>query len=922
MKNKFRFSVVACLLPCIFLFAFENQSGDPILDRLVNNLQRWADSIPQEKVYLQMDKPYYALGDTIWFKGYVTVGSRHQLSALSGAMYVELINEKDSLLQRLKLPVTTGMVMGDFILKDDYLQGSYRIRAYTQWMRNASEDYFFDHTFSVGDVAGGDIVAKVDFSYHDDKDKKVLTALLNYTNDQGKALGEKDVRYEIWANHRPLWKQTGKTDALGSLRIVIPDDIKQHPEGAYLHTILEGSDKYPVSRDFPIKATLVQSDIQFFPEGGNLVNEIPTRVAFKATGIDGLGLAIKGNIVDNESNEVAKLSTLHAGMGSFLMTPVAGKTYNARVTFEDGSIKTVPLPIAVDNGYVLSIYQPNRDSILLRVHASKKMLGTTINLIAHTSGELMFAAAVKMDNPIASIWLQKKSFPTGIAQFTLFSASGEPLNERIAFIRSSDIMHLEIKTDKTNYNSKEKVNVRLSCKNGKGNPSAGNFSVSVIDESKVPFDENKESTIFSNLLLKSDLKGYVEEPNYYFAQQSEEVDKALDNLMLTQGYRRFAWKALTDVSGSKPQFPTENLGTVISGRVVTLNNNPKPVAGANISMVALRANAVKSTTTGTDGRFRFDPFFLTDSIKLSLQARTAKGSDKVALILDSISDIKVNTNPNLADVSLNVHSSLKQFLEAGKKEDETYEKMGLLDRVHRLKEVKIRARKNEQKEPVAMQGILQVPEQSVDKVYRIPHPELCANLGTCLQGALPRIRFVPQIIGYNHIKVPFTNYPRYLDQGKLVPVNVIVDGILISDSIEVGDIFDNNALQATDIIKIEVVDANLAQKAVLGGPSILIFTNRGKVRKIYNPSMTNITPKGYNKVREFYLPRYDRVYGASSQPDLRTTVYWNPYLKTDSTGNTTFDFFNADGPGTYRLIVEGVNAEGQLGRSIGIYKIE
>jgi len=840
MMKTHTLTLITVLLCAIVSVAFIQRDDVP-LDKLVTSLQRWTDSIPQEKVYLHMDKPYYALGDTIWFKGYVTIGSRHQLSKLSGAVYVDLISEKDSVLQQLKLPVTSGMVMGDFILKDDYHQGSYRLRAYTQWMRNAGEDYFFDHTFLVGDIAGGDIVAKADFSYRDDKGKKTLTALLNYTNDQGKALGEKDVRYEIWVNHKPLWRQNGRTDALGSLRVTIPDDIKQHPEGAYLHTILQGSDKYAVSRDFPIKATLTQSDIQFFPESGNLVNSLTSRVGFKAVGIDGLGIHLKGRVTDNDNQEVAKFETLHAGMGSFLMTPVAGKTYTANIIFDDGTTKTIPLPKPADEGYVLSVYQPDRDSILVRVHASAKMLGSTVSLIAHTGGELVFANPFRVDNMITSIRLPKKSFPTGIAQFTLFSSTGEPLNERIAFIRSKDIMQLGIKTAKSTYSSKERVQVELTARDGKSNPTAANFSVSVIDESKVPFDENKESTIFSNLLLTSDLKGHIEDPNYFFVSENSTIERALDDLMLTQGYRRFTWKQLNNPT-NKPQFPVEDLGTLISGRVVTLNDNPKPVAGANISMVALRANAVKSAATGANGRFSFEPFFLTDSIKFSLQARTVKGSDKVMLILDSIPGIKVNPNPNLADASLNVHSSLKQFLENGKKQDDINEKLGLLDKVHRLKEVQIRAQKTKPKSDIAMQGILQVPEQSVDKIYKIPQPELCANLGTCLQGALPRIRFGPKTVPLGSAGViQFINYPHYVGIGGDT-INVIVDGVLIRDPVEIGDIFDNNKIDATDIIKIEVVDANLALKSTLGGPAILIFTNRGKVKKVYNPSMANITP--------------------------------------------------------------------------------
>ena len=130
----------------LFLLAFIPKFDDPI-DKIVASLQKWTDANPQEKVYVHMDKPYYALGDTIWFKAYVTVGTKHQLSALSGSLYVDLISDQDSLVKSLKLPIITGMAVGDFELGDDLREGSYRIRAYTQWMRNAGPDYFFDHTF-------------------------------------------------------------------------------------------------------------------------------------------------------------------------------------------------------------------------------------------------------------------------------------------------------------------------------------------------------------------------------------------------------------------------------------------------------------------------------------------------------------------------------------------------------------------------------------------------------------------------------------------------------------------------------------------------------------------------------------------------------------------------------------------------------
>lgn len=114
------------------------------VDKLINSLQKWTAIFPQEKVYLHMDKPYYTPGDTIWFKAYVVIGAQHQLSAMSGALYVELVNEQSETVKSLKLPVISGTTTGDFTIDDDFIAGNYRVRAYTQWMRNADEAYFYN----------------------------------------------------------------------------------------------------------------------------------------------------------------------------------------------------------------------------------------------------------------------------------------------------------------------------------------------------------------------------------------------------------------------------------------------------------------------------------------------------------------------------------------------------------------------------------------------------------------------------------------------------------------------------------------------------------------------------------------------------------------------------------------------------------
>ncbi|MDP9047016.1 MAG: hypothetical protein M3N14_02695, partial [Bacteroidota bacterium] len=130
----------------------EAQSDSMVLDRCVTALQLHAAGYPVEKVHLHLDRPWYGLGDTIWFKAYTVVGERHQLSAVSNVLYAELINDRDSLVKRLTLQLNAGTAAGEFALPYTYPPGRYRIRAYTRWMRNDGPEYFFNRWVTVGGI--------------------------------------------------------------------------------------------------------------------------------------------------------------------------------------------------------------------------------------------------------------------------------------------------------------------------------------------------------------------------------------------------------------------------------------------------------------------------------------------------------------------------------------------------------------------------------------------------------------------------------------------------------------------------------------------------------------------------------------------------------------------------------------------------
>ena len=126
---------------CLSLFAFIK--FDPF-DDFLKKIETYVQEHPQEKAYLHLDKPYYAVGEDIWFKAYVTDTRSDKLSTLSSVLYVELIDAADSIKTQLKLPLVNGLSFGDFKLGDSIPEGNYRIRAYTQLMRNLGPDYFYD----------------------------------------------------------------------------------------------------------------------------------------------------------------------------------------------------------------------------------------------------------------------------------------------------------------------------------------------------------------------------------------------------------------------------------------------------------------------------------------------------------------------------------------------------------------------------------------------------------------------------------------------------------------------------------------------------------------------------------------------------------------------------------------------------------
>jgi len=801
MSNRFYFRI---LLIFVALLPVANITSAQTVSIFSNNTVQALEKQPaQEAVYLHLDKPNYTFGDTIWYKAYTIIGQHHQLSALSGVLYVELYNPADSLVTRQTLLLHSGIGWSDIPLPHNLSQGIYHIQAYTNWMRNFGSKGFYDQKIMVGGVA---------------------------------------------------------------------------------------------PQTFDKQSTAANPDVQFFPEGGDMLNGVRSRIAFKAIGADGLGVNIKGTIEDNTGNVITNFTTQHLGMGEFAFIPQSGKSYTAKISGAGETAFTVNLPPAKNEGYTLTLNNSSKDSIYIKIAVNDKTFinqkSSSFYLLAQSNGKEYYVTQGKLEQLAFVARIDKKRFPSGIAQFTLFNNEGKPIAERIAYMENPDTLRLKLSENQTHYTNK--VTLQVTDENNK--PVIGTFSAVVINESQISVDELSESTIMNYLMLISDLKGNIEQPNYYFTGQNDETRANLDLLMLTQGYRRLDWKqVLNDTSKIIKYMPEQSLE--IAGTIKTTGGKPLP--NGKVTLLDNNTNLFRDTTADINGNFKFINLYLPDSSLVVLKGKKENNSDNVKLRVtqpdypaftkDETGTIIFDSKPNPRNVVLYQEYQKKQknFVANGIK----------------LEEVKITAYKRKEPDLSESQNL---NKGSADQVI----------MGDDLS---PAIYLFDALIN----KISFI----HLHSGKLYSRNksmsLIVDGIIM-DSSHINDI------APSDVYSVEVLRTSGAM-AIYGstiqpGGALVITLKHGGEKKasnnVYTPGIISVMINGFTSPRTFYTPKYTPKQPVALNKPLLETVFWKPNILTDKDGNASFEYNNNATKGEYRIVLEGIDDNGDLGRQVYHYNVE
>ena len=421
----------------------------------------------------------------------------------------------------------------------------------------------------------------------------------------------------------------------------------------------------------------------------------------------------------------------------------------------------------------------------------------------------------------------------------------------------------------------------------------------------MPVNEDAERNILANLLLTANLKGNVEQPAYYFNHTDAKAAFDLDVLLLTQGYRSFDWKPIAGNNNTATRQYLSEQALQISGTVFAAGSN-RPVSNATVKLYDLDSiKFTRDTVTDRYGRFAFTNLTFDDSSRFIVQARTDRNKKNVDIKMDKLPPPVTPGTINPPNFYNGLTAYLAVYAQSSKQLYNKEREFGLGNHVYTLQEVTIREKKELLSNSANLNGPANADQIVLGKTLR---DQGCVTFADCLQGTLAGVTF--------RNGIPYSTRT-------FMPMQLVVDGVYLDNNYL-------NALNYNDIEGIEIL-RNINYTAVYGSHGgnglFLVTTRHGNDEEdypepIYGRGITTYYPKGYYKAREFYNPRYDRPNTNKALADLRTTIYWKPNLITGNNGLTTFSYFNAGSPGTYRVVVEGIGNDGKLGRAVYRYKVE
>jgi hypothetical protein len=647
--------------------------------------------------------------------------------------------------------------------------------------------------------------------------------------------------------------------------------------------------------------TRLKPAIQFFAEGGDLIENQKARIGFKITNQNGYGIDCEGYISNAAGEKIQEIKTNYLGIGSFSIMPEAGQ--KAFFNINNETIEA-NLPAIKAKGFTLFVDNVvKKDGIYMQV-SNNVLDKKTLRLIAHQRGKILFENEFKIQKTSQNFFLKNELIQQdGIVHILLLDAANQPIAERLVFHHQhQNELKIEASLAQKNLQPRELITLNLQL----NTQSEANVSVAIIDPDLMPISSQQNPNLHSYLLLNSDLKGQIELPNSYFQMEENLARFYLDNLMLTHGWSRFKWQELDN---QKIDFAVEK-SQIIAGKAFF---NKKLIKNETIKFCFWNKTALKyaSTTVDSAGHFELQTNWK-DSV--AVNAFDSKGHD-LNLVFDD------TFTPKLLPYKAPIEALINQKFEL--KEEAFMQRINaenalLLDEVV-IKTSRYNALKFDSRR-MMYQG---EPDVTVEITKDMSASAL--SITQMLEGRIVGIRpgMLAEGMNEDRVMAPSTgvkddpntdNKPNDFIKSKITPkILILVDGVPTSSW----------ALSSIDPRLVERVDLlrSVGTSAVFGiqggeGKVINILLKKGgEMNDIFIKPVQSW--QGFTTAKEFFEPKY-ALKQDKSTPDYRSTIYWNPNIKTDANGKASISFYNSDIAKKFQVVIEGIDEKGTFGSFNGV----
>lgn len=969
-QKSFQFSLIL-LLSFLSVSAFgQNNAIKALREAQSIAFANYAQALDGERIYVHTDRPRYLPGETIWFQTYVRadadLGPAHQ----SEIVHLELIGPRGNTVKKRDIQIENGLASGDLQLSGNLPGGIYKLKAFTRWQQNETDPFYFEKELMLSKAVYPALKLKLDLDReaYGPGDEVIIEVKMESLANQ--PLADKELSYSVKLAGKEVKTGSSRSNQQGKgyVSLILPESLSSS-DGLVNILVHHDGKTESISRSIPI--VLNNLRVELFPEGGDLVTGIPSKVAFQAWNEHNKPADFSGILVDSYGKTLTSFKSYHMGMGSFEFTPQAGEKYAVQITRPQGVSGTFPIPQSLPQGFSLSLDHNHSQRITASINSSYQ--NAPAILMGQIRGKVYFSQTLELSQGKAQVSIPTHKMPPGVLQVTLMDASGIGQAERLAFVNKSELLNIEIETDQQEYLPREKVSLKIRTKNSAGKGVSARVSLAVVNDRVLSFADDKQGNILSSMLLEADVKGKVEEPSFYFDPEEAKADLALDLLLMTRGWRKFEWKKVNEAPIASI-FPEK---ASYRGHVYDING--EPLAGVEFYAHGNR----RKTYSQKDGSFSIpkDLFaskndvvrgykegYLSQNFYLNPSARQlalflAPNAVKFARYDQAWGNVKVC----YSDKVFNQYSGL-EAMEYSLKGPFSNKKpnpiLGIDPNLHTVNKV--------------------LPDWAKPKVAPVSGPVSSTNL----ERGLPPFEISENGVEMDAVTISANSHIESLNAIEVLAVNSYCISRsdpwqygLIQYHIEGQDYWvgDGLGIRLTNIPRIgnvrpspprsvppklrnyqEIQDKIGSHPAIASGKVMgkvkyrILVGKKGQIQKVIplaagNPELfeaskwhvqnldfkagwatgkripiwttvefnfipaganpvANFSPKGnFQRARTFYSPVYASTENAFERSDYRETLFWKGDIQTDEQGEAKVIFYNSDEVTSFRAIAEGIS---------------